>query len=121
MNRAHLPGFTGQASLYRAGNGYCSLAGELQRAVVIPQLGGPGYVGLPGCIQDCLATNPRWTREQCRRMCTADPSGGPPPPPDQTNRVLSNVMCWAWWAACEIDPFGFGCDEIRDHCLANIQ
>lgn len=73
-----IPEFTAQESLTKTTNHYRSLAFDSaspKRTVVIPQVGGPGFKGLRGCIDDCIDRNPHMTVEQCRRSCV-DPFGG---------------------------------------------
>jgi hypothetical protein len=118
----NIPEFTAQASLYRTSNSYRSLAfdhASPQRTVLVPQLGGPGFEGMANCISDCADTHPDWTAAQCRASCR-DPGAPPPPPRDPTSRDLSIAGCWFWWGACKANPFGFGCDWVRDICLADI-
>lgn len=119
----NIPEFTAHASLYRTSNSYCSLAFDRAsplRTVLVPQLGGPGFEGWANCISDCVDTHPHWTAAQCRASCR-DPGAPPPPPADPTNRDLSIAGCWFRWSLCNADPLGFGCDQVRDRCLADIR
>ncbi len=119
----NIPEFTAQASLYRTSNHYRSLAFDCaspQRTVLVPQLGGPGFEGFGNCISDCADLHPDWTAARCGAACRAN-DGPPPPPTDPTNRDLGIAGCWFWWTACTTNPFGFGCDLVRDRCLADIR
>lgn len=86
----NIPEFTAQASLYRTSNSYRSLAfdrASLQRTVLVPQLGGPGFEGYGNCISDCIDTkqyyNPKLTYEEAGQACAGacrDPGGTSPGP-----------------------------------------
>src|SRR4051795_9121347 len=72
----NIPEFTAQASLYRTSNHYRSFGqrSEQQRTIVIPQLGGRGFVGRANCLIDCADQHPDWTAARCSARCR-DPGG----------------------------------------------
>ena len=73
MNTMNIPGFTAETSLYKTSGRYRSLGqrGEPEGTVVIPQLGGPGYIGKFFCVEDCLEKG--HTRKYCEETyCKAD-------------------------------------------------
>ena len=59
MNTINMPGVTAETSLYKTSGRYRSFGqrGELQRTVLVPQLGGPGFVGFQNCVSDCRDEN----------------------------------------------------------------
>jgi hypothetical protein len=128
MKTINMPGFSADASLsdgqYRRAarrqEAMGERRGEPQGTVVVPQLGGPGFKGLAGCLMDCQDSHPTWTAARCRAACHASEVGAGGGTLDPTNRALSVGGCWTWWAACKVNPFGFFCDTVRDRCLADI-
>lgn len=82
----NIPEFTAEASLYRTSNSYRFLTFDRaspERTVLVPQLGGPGFKGYWGCIDDCVDQHPNWKAARCREYCRRDPgvtsSGGSSP------------------------------------------
>jgi hypothetical protein len=132
----NIPGFTAQASLYRTSNSYRSLAFDRaspQRTVLVPQLGGPGFVGSSGCITDCMDRleyyHPELTIKEALRQCgqaCRDPvgtpgSGGGYGPLCESSPPASCAI--AYWACCHLpgQPFtcAFICPDWYDDCLEN--
>jgi hypothetical protein len=106
MNKAKMPGFTAEASLYRTSNRYRPLAGEAQRTVVIPQLGGKDFIGLGNCITDCRDAG--FTSAQCVKHCH-DPFAGADlsTPRDSVNDFLSGAGIDFWEVGCSalVNPY----------------
>ena len=104
-----IPEFTAEASLYRtSGSGRSprpDRAGR-GRTAIIPQLGGPNFKGLNGCISDCVDQHPEMTPDQCRRACS-DPFAGVDlsTPSNSFNRFLESAGISFWEGACSINPF----------------
>jgi hypothetical protein len=118
MNKANIPGFTADASLYRTSNRYRPLAGEPQRTVVIPQLpplGGLEFKGLQGCITDCVDKHPELTPDQCSRRCH-DPFAGADlsTPRNSFNDFLSGGGIDFWEAGCTALVNPYLCRKVAD-------
>jgi hypothetical protein len=86
MKSINMPGFTAEASLYISKvcyarsfqqQGLGGQQGELHRAVLIPQLGGPGFKGYRVCVDDCREEHPDWTTARCEARCRDPGIGGP--------------------------------------------
>jgi hypothetical protein len=84
-------------------------------------LGGPESGSFAGCVMDCQDQHPNWTVERCRSACRDSGLSGPVGPSNPTNVALSEAGCWSFYVACMVNPFGFGCAEVRDRCLADIR
>lgn len=106
-----IPRFTAQASLYRTSHRYRSLAfdrASTQRTILAPQLGGPGFKGLAGCLSDCADAHPGWTAARCRMYCR-DPGGTSPGGtsvgygPSCENSPPAS--CYAYLANCALGPW----------------
>ena len=134
-----MPEFTAEASLHETSNRRHSLALDRtspKRSVVIPQLGGGGFKGLGGCLDDCADLRPNWTAGQCRKICK-DPEGIPGSGGGQKRDWASKVLCDYVGGLCAVttgDGFleslclfssitGYdgpcNCKEWRDLCLAH--
>ena len=102
-----IPEFTAEASLYETSSRYRSPGqrGGTQRPDIIPQRGGVGFKGHPGCEMDCLDQHPGLTHDQCRRMCN-DPFGGTDlsTPGNWLNHLLSSAGIDFWEGACRVNP-----------------
>jgi len=122
MKTKNIPGFTAEASLYRTSNRHRRLTFDRApiKSILIPQRHPDDPNPHATCISDCRDLHPDWPARACGDYCR-DPGAPPPPPPDPTNRDLSIAGCWSFWAACKVNPFAFGCDAIRDKCLADIR
>jgi hypothetical protein len=126
----NIPGFTAHASLYRANNRYRPSAGEPQGSVVIPQLGGKGFIGFGGCIDDCVdrlqSRRPTLTIEeaagQCSKQCRDPFSGVDLSTPDNgLDGFLSSAGISFWEIGCSaasksvLGPFGsLACKAVAD-------
>lgn len=111
----NMPEFTAQASLYRSNNRYCSLGqqGELQRTLVISQLGGRGFKGFEGCIMDCLDKHPDWTPAKCERSCK-DPGHAGTSSDSWFNDSLSNAGIAFWEGGCSALVNPWLCRQVAD-------
>ena len=126
----NIPEFTAQASLYKTSNSYRSLAfdrASLQRIVLVPQLGGPGFEGYGNCISDCMDKHPnsKDAVKLCVRSCR-DPGGTSPGPrvgygPSCGNSPPESCAYYRAFCCAVIPGFPFSCaaicEEYYDICL----
>lgn len=107
-----MPGFTAERSAYSY-----SRHGAVTPAII--KGGGNPWIQ---CLEDCHDTKCAGkTAKQCNTLCQNYCKSGieaGPTQTDPTNHALCVGGCWAWWVACEINPFMFGCSFVRDQCIA---
>jgi hypothetical protein len=121
-----LPGFTAETALARdARQARRSTPHRDAGGLLYPAVGGPGFVGMAGCIADCMDANPGFTSAQCRRACTA------PAPPiggggggGGFNRDACIAACEVVYGVCLVDSafLGFpGCRAVRNACVSSCR
>jgi len=110
-----MPGFTAEKSAYTR-----SRYGAVLPALP-PRTAGDVWAN---CMSDCAdlhcaGKTPTACRTFCQHFCSAGIEAGPTAP-NPVNQTLCQGGCWAWWVACEANPFtlGFFCNYVRDQCLA---
>jgi hypothetical protein len=105
----NLPGFTADTVLN----------GCWRRDQVIPAIQKGGGNPHAECMIDCRDEG--HSEKECRERICRDPGGPYPTPPESTDQRVNHALCvggcWAWYAACSANPFGFLCGTIRDQCL----
>src|SRR5215475_15067589 len=109
-----MPGFTAEKSAYTR-----SRYGAVLPALP-PRTAGDVWAN---CMSDCAdlhcaGKTPTACRTFCEHFCSAGIEAGPTAP-NPVNQTLCQGGCWAWWVACEANPFtlGFFCNYVRDQCL----
>jgi hypothetical protein len=110
-------------SAYRNRSGLHAEWGQVLVPALPPEGGGNnGFKGFGGCVQDCLDQYPQLNRALCERSCRdSGVSPGGSSTDEQINNALSRAGCWAWYLACTVNPFSFGCAAVRDDCLRQIR
>jgi hypothetical protein len=119
-----LPGFTAEATVSRLGTIHRARGSRRPRGAAFlaaPIGGGSALLRcLAECQNECL-DHAGFSTSKCSRICHKtcrdSGSGGPPTRPNPINCALSKGGCYAWFAACTINPFGFGCKFVLDQCL----
>jgi hypothetical protein len=136
-----IPGFSAEASLGErsSSRGYGRKApggqrGNLQRTVLVPQLGGSGFQGKAGCLIGCADKHPHWTSAQCAAICR-DPGGVPGSGSAQVRDFPSTWPCYAGYVYCQesgmdsilaiscLPWIGWSdgpcsCDEVYSDCMS---
>ncbi len=118
-----LPGFTAEAILFRPSANHRARALKRQREVASPAMpvgGGSAFLKCQAeCREECFdqGFTPAKCSRVCARACNDSGKGDPVTRPNPINCALSKGGCYAWYAACNIDPFGFGCKVVLDACL----
>ncbi len=72
----------------------------------MPQLGGKGFKGMAGCIDDCKDKYIGKTDTECRKMCS-DPYAGTDlgTTGNWFNDFLSSAGIKMWEIGCKINPY----------------
>ncbi len=115
MSKLNMPGFNAHASLYSPGKHYRPAGSEPQGQghSLVPQLGGKGFKGFNGCINDCLDSHSGWTREQCARSCR-DPGHAGTSSDSSFNDFLSSTGIDFWEAGCSAMLNPLLCAKVGD-------
>jgi hypothetical protein len=113
-----LPMFTAESSLYatRGVDRFVRPAiatGHANR--VTPQLGGKGFKGFHGCIDDCMDSHPNWNVKQCARACR-DPFSGVDLGTESNgfNDFLSGAGIDFWEAGCSSLVNPWACRQVAN-------
>jgi hypothetical protein len=118
-----LPRFTADEALARSSNTYGARWSGSRRSGAFPALQKQGGENLLTCRMDCYDkcmdlghVSSAKCNNQCTKRCRDLGIGGTSGS-NATNCDLSKAGCYAWYAACSLDPFGFGCNAVLDQCL----
>lgn len=117
-----LPGFTAEVTVSRPGTNHRARGLRRPRGGAFLAMPIEGGSALLRCQAECRSEcREHFSAAKCSRICSEtcrdSGSGGPVTPPNPINCALSKGGCYAWYALCNVDPFGFGCSAVLNACL----